>query len=255
MLLTTLDPDNRLVAAELEDRWEAALRELKQAEDAAAQASQVVVVPFALTAEMKAAFTAIGQKLPQIWDQNLLSREQKKALLRCLIDKIALHRIARDQAQARIIWIGGETTTLVIPVQVGSFAFLSNAAEMESLIVKLASDGLPDEEIAAQLTAQGHRSPMRQQVLPSTVRTIRLRHGIMLKRHQSHPRRIDGFLTVSQLAKKLGISIHFIYDRIHNGTIKISKDKKTRGYLFPDRPTTIKQFRKLIDGRIQTLDF
>jgi len=250
-----VDPDNRLVAAELEDRWESALRELKQAEDAAAQASQVVVVPFALTAEMKAAFTAIGQKLPQIWDQNLLSREQKKALLRCLIDKIALHRIARDQAQARIIWIGGETTTLVIPVQVGSFAFLSNAAEMESLIVKLASDGLPDEEIAAQLTAQGHRSPMRQQVLPSTVRTIRLRHGIMLKRHQSHPRRIDGFLTVSQLAKKLGISIHFIYDRIHNGTIKISKDKKTRGYLFPDRPTTIKQFRKLIDGRIQTLDF
>ena len=28
------DPDNRLVAAELEKRWEAALRELKQAEDA-----------------------------------------------------------------------------------------------------------------------------------------------------------------------------------------------------------------------------
>jgi hypothetical protein len=55
-----VDPDNRLVAAELEARWEAALRELKQAEDAAAQASQVIVVPFALTAEMKVAFTAMA---------------------------------------------------------------------------------------------------------------------------------------------------------------------------------------------------
>src|SRR5262249_59828621 len=98
------------VAAELEARWEAALRELKKAEDAAAQADQIVVVPFALTAELKAAFTSIGQRLPQIWEQDLLSREQKKALLRCLIDKIALHRFAPDRVQARIVWIGGGKT-------------------------------------------------------------------------------------------------------------------------------------------------
>jgi DNA invertase Pin-like site-specific DNA recombinase len=230
-----VDPDNRLVAAELEARWEAALRELKQAEDAAAQADQVVVVPFALTAELKAAFTAVGKKLPQIWEKDLLAREQKKALLRCLIDKIALHRIARDRVQARIVWVGGETTTLLVPVQCHSFAALTAAREMEELILKLAAEGVADEEIAARLTAQGHRSPMHPSVLPSTVRTIRLKHRIMIKRHQSHPRRIDGCLTVPQLAKELGITVHFIYDRIHNGTIEIA--------------------RKLIDGRLQKLRF
>jgi DNA invertase Pin-like site-specific DNA recombinase len=250
-----VDPDNRLVAAELEARWEAALRELKQAEGAAAQADQVVVVPFALTAELKAAFTSIGQRLPQVWDQDLLSRERKKALLRCLIEKIALHRIAPDRAQARIVWIGGETTTLQIPVQVKRFAALSGAREMEQTILKLAAEGVSDEEIARRLTEGGHRSPMRQHVLPSTVKTIRLKHGIMLKRHQSHPRRINGFLTVPQLAKELGLSVHFIYDRIHNGAIKIAKDEATGLYLFPNRPTTIEQFRKLIDGRIQNLRF
>jgi hypothetical protein len=204
-----VDPDNRLVAAELEARWEAALRELKHAEEAAVQAKHLVVVPFALTAELQSAFTAIGQKLPQIWDQDLLAREQKKALLRCLIEKIALHRVARDHIQARIVvWAGGETTTWRIPVQVGSFAFLSTATEMENLIVQLASEGLPDEAIAEQLTAPGHRSPMRQLVLPSTVKTIRLKHGILQKRSQSHPRRIDGYLTVPQLAKTLDISVH-----------------------------------------------
>jgi hypothetical protein len=42
------------------------LRELKHAEEAAAQAKHLVVVPFALTAELKSAFIAIGQKLPQV---------------------------------------------------------------------------------------------------------------------------------------------------------------------------------------------
>jgi DNA invertase Pin-like site-specific DNA recombinase len=250
-----VDPDNRLVAAELEARWEAALRELKHAEEAAAQAKHLVVVPFALTAELKSAFTAIGQKLPQVWDQNLLAREQKKALLRCLIEKIALHRIVRDRAQARIVWVGGETTTLLIPVQVGSFAFLSTAHEMEKLIVKLASEGRPDEAIAEQLTAQGHRSPMRQFVLPSTVKTIRLKYGIMQQRSQSHPRRIDGYLTVPQLAKALDTSVHYLYDRIHNGTIETAKDEATGLYLFPDQPATIELFRKLLAGRLQNLRF
>lgn len=250
-----VDPDNRLVAAELEARWEAALREMKQAEDAAAQADQVVVVPFAITAELKAAFTSIGQRLPQIWDQDLLSREQKKSLLRCLIEKIALRRVAPDRAQAHIVWIGGETTTLEIPLQVKRFTALAGAQEMEQTILKLAAEGISDKEIARRLTDRSHRSPMRQHVLPSTVKTIRLKHGIMIKRHQSHPRRIDGFLTVTQLAKELGVSVHFIYDRIHNGTIEIAKDEATGLYLFPDRPTTIKQIRKLIDGRLQNLRF
>jgi DNA invertase Pin-like site-specific DNA recombinase len=250
-----VDPDNRLVASELESRWESALRDLKQAEAQAAQASQVVVVPFALTSELKSAFTAIGQKLPQVWDTDLLSREQKKALLRCLIDKVVLHRIARDQVQARIVWVGGDTTTLIIPVTVGSFASLSTATEMETLILKFAVEGISDEQIAAYLTAQGHRSPMRQFVLPSTVKAIRLKHRIMQKRTQSHPRRIKGFLTVPQLAKTLGISVHYIYDRIHNDAIQVEKDPATRLFLFPDLPSTIEQFRGLLDGHFQNLRF
>ncbi len=238
----------------MEARWEAALRELKHAEESAAQAKQVVVVPFALTAELNSAFTAIGQKLPQVWDQNLLAREEKKALLRCLVEKIALHRVARDHVQARIVWTGGETTALLIPVQVGSFAFLSTATEMENLIVKLASTGISDEAIATQLTAQGHRSPMRQFALPSTVKIVRLKHGIMQQRSQSHPRRIDGYLIVPQLAKTLDISVHY-YDRIHNGTIEVAKDEATGLYLFPNQPTTIELFRELIAGRLQNLRF
>lgn len=250
-----VDPENRLVASELEARWEAALRELKQAEEAVAQPDQVVTIPFTLTAELKEAFTAIGEKLPQIWELDLLSREQKKALIRCLIEKIVLHRSTPNRAQARIVWVGGETTTLPIELPIKRFAALPDAQEMERTILELAAAGRSDEEIAQRLTTDGHRSPMHKHVLPSTVKTIRLRHGILVKRHQSHPRRIEGYLTVPRLAKELGVTVHFIYDRIHKGTIEIVKDRTTRLYLFPDQPATIKQFRKLIDGRLQNLRF
>jgi DNA invertase Pin-like site-specific DNA recombinase len=135
------DPDNRLVAADLEARWEAALRQIKQAEEAAQPESTHTVVPFALTAELKAAFSKIGERLPHMWKQQILSQPQRKALLRCLIDKVALHRVGRSHAQVRIVWRGGETTTLLVPVRVRRWAALPAAAEMERLIIDLFTQG------------------------------------------------------------------------------------------------------------------
>lgn len=46
-----VDPDNRLIAAELERRWEMALRELRQAEEALARRRGAANAPEALTSE------------------------------------------------------------------------------------------------------------------------------------------------------------------------------------------------------------
>jgi DNA invertase Pin-like site-specific DNA recombinase len=148
-----VDPDNRLVAAELERRWEAALVALKHAEETFALKQQTTQTAASLPQELKAAFSAIGQKLPQIWDQEeLLSTPKKKALLRCLIDKVVIRRTAPDQVQARIVWQGGATTTLQVPVTVGALTSLSNFSAMEQLIVDLSQQGKLDEEIADHLT-------------------------------------------------------------------------------------------------------
>ena len=92
-------------------------------------------------------------------------------------------------------------------------------------------------------------------MLPSTVRIIRLRHRLLREQRQSHPRRIPGFLTVSQIARALKITPHWIYDRIHNGTIRVRRDRQTRLYLFPDEPQTTALFKQLRDGTLQKLRF
>jgi DNA invertase Pin-like site-specific DNA recombinase len=251
-----VDPDNRLVAAELETRWETALRALKQEEETYAQRQPTPNPLCSLPPELKEAFMTIGQKLPQIWHQEVLTQENKKAILRCLIDKVVIHRQVQDRVQTRIVWRGGDVTALEIPVPVGSFADLSTAAEMKEIILALSRQGKLDEEIAEYLTALGHRSPMQtDRVLPNTVKCIRLKEGIFQKRSQSHPRRITGYLTIPQIARRLDISLHWMYDQIYNGRIQIVKDPETKLYLFPDEPATIEMLQDLKDGNLKNLRF
>ena len=250
-----VDPDNRLVAAELEQRWEASLRELRQAEEAFARRTAARARPAALSPELRAAFTALGRRLPDLWGDPHLTRARKKALLRCLIDKVVLHRLAPDRIAVRIVWRGGESMPLEVETTVGALSGLSRGAEMEARILALARAGIDDRTIAEELTTEGHRSPLRGHVLPSTVRAIRLRHGLLVTRHQSHPRQIAGRLTVPQLADRIVVKRHWIYDRIHNGTIAIARDKSTGLYLFPDTAGTLASFQQLRAGQLDRLQF
>lgn len=249
-----VDPDNRLVAAQLESRWEESLRQLKEAEATLAHEEQHLP-SWAIPADLLEAFQDIGPRLPELWNQGILSWAQKKTLLRCLIDKVVIHRTASDKVMTRVVWHGGAVTSGEVPVPVRSFAFLSNAKEMEQAILDLVDAGVCDEQIAEQLTNEGYRSPRHPTVLPSTVKTVRLRQGVIRQPCQSHPRRVPGHLTVSQLAEKLEISTNWIHHRIYNGTIRVEKDTNHNCYLFPDKPDVLRKFRQLVAGNITELGF
>lgn len=239
------DPENRLVTGELERRWETSLRELQSAEEELKRLRQDAP-SYIIPEDLLEMLRDVGSRLPELWNAKLFSDAQKKALLRSLIDKVVIHRLAPDQVQTRVVWRGGATTSDVVRVTVGKFAWLSSAAEMESTIKSMTAEGHSDAAIAEHLTAAGHRSPRADTVLESTVRLTRLRLGILRTRHQSHPRRVDGFLTIPQLAKKLGVSRWWISDRIANGTIQAKKDQKAKCYLFPDTPAVLAEMKALV---------
>jgi DNA invertase Pin-like site-specific DNA recombinase len=249
------DPDNRLVTAELERRWESALRELKHAESSYLADNDTMATSYQIDLESRRVLTEAGQQIPQWWRTDRFSREQKKALLRCLIDKVVVYRSAPDRVHCRVVWKGGETTDADVAVTVGSWSRLSAGPEIEESILRLAREGRSDEEIARCLTEQGHHSPRHTTVLRSSVQNVRLRHGLLRNRRQSHPRQIPGFLTIPQLTGKLGLERSWIYDRIHNGTIQVALDVERKLYLFPDCPATLAKFRQLRAGKLNTLRF
>jgi DNA invertase Pin-like site-specific DNA recombinase len=248
------DPENRLVAGELEKRWETALRELRTAEEEQARlASTPPIAP--LVDATRAALIAAGTSLPQWWSEGRFTREQQKALLRSLIDKIVLHRLAADRVRCRIVWRGGETATADLPVTTGTLKTMTNFAEMERQILASAKSGQSDDDIALSLTRAGFRSPRHDRVLPSTVKSIRLQHRILIEKRQSHPRQIRGRWTVPQVAARLKVEKHWLYDRIHKDTIAIARDEKTKLYLFPAKPETLRVLRQLQQGLVNTVRF
>ena len=78
-------------------------------------------------------------------------------MLRCLIDKVVVHRIAPDRVHCRVVWKGGEATDADVTVTVGSWSRLSKGREIEESILRLARQGKSDEEIARYLTERGHK--------------------------------------------------------------------------------------------------
>ena len=134
-------------------------------------------------------------------------------------------------------------------------AMTANRAGFPSNWPCSARQGKTDEEIARYLTQRGHHSPRHTTVLCSSVKIVRLRHGLFRDRRQSHPRQVPGFLTVPQLTAKLELERDWIYDRIHNGTIRVALDVERRLYLFPDTPETLARFRRLRAGKLDSLRF
>ena len=250
------DPDNRLVTAELERRWETALAALRQAEQSSGQQKadgQQRPEGGLLTLDpaLHRTLQNLGQRLPEWWPR--LSNRQRKQLLRCLIDKVVLHRSPSDTVQVRVVWRGGDSSSMAVGVPVRTMQQLHQFKQMQQEIARLCAQGRNDAQVARQLTQAGFRSPSSCTVLPGTVREVRLREGILLSPRQSRRRGIKGYLTVTQLARKLRIPGHWIYDRIHSGTIQVRKDKRSRTYLIPNTGKTVVQFRALLAGKLQTL--
>jgi DNA invertase Pin-like site-specific DNA recombinase len=235
-----VDPAHRQGAAALEHAWAVALQALKQAAAAEQPRAQARTPPaHALPPALQAAVRAMGQHLPALWPTDVLAQAQRKALLRCLIATVVLQRARRDQMHPRMVWRGGETTTCEVPVAVGALTALPGAHEMAQQMRGLFAVGTSDDEMARQLTQHGSRSPRRPAVLPSTVKGIRLKLGLMQHRSQSHPRRIAGSLTVPQLAKALGLTPHWVSHQSKRGTVVIQREAQTRLYRFPDCPETL----------------
>jgi hypothetical protein len=101
-------------------------------------------------------------------------------------------------------------------------------------------------------------SPQKTYGVRSTVQTIRHRHGLLRGgrvKGKSRAHHVAGYLTLSQVARKLEVPNPWMYNRIYNGAIQVVKDGRTGLYLFPDKPATIERFRELKEGKIRKLHF
>jgi hypothetical protein len=250
-----VDPDNRLVAGELERRWEAALNEVRAAEEALArQASPEPITQLAMGKNLNSKVVALAGHLPQIWADEATKDAHRKALLRCLVEKVVLDRGERDVAQVRIVWRGGAVTELGVKMKVNSVSDLRRGEEMCDRLLDLARGGVPDDEIAAVLTDEGHRSPnCAEKVLPITVQRIRLGAGIKVTAQRNRWSHDASALSAMELAAKLNIPVNWLYVQIRQRRLLIDR-QPTGAYLFQNSPAVMDAIRDLRNHTISHLD-
>jgi DNA invertase Pin-like site-specific DNA recombinase len=241
-----VDPENRLVAAELERRWEQALQNLEQAEREA-QAIEPTLEP--LSDELRRQLIEAQPTLQQMWEDGSLNNARKKELLRTLIDKVVLKRPAPETCECRIVWQGGDWTTGRLTIPVVKYVELVDGEALIAEVLRRAKAGQSDELIAAELTRAGYHAPLKKQLSVGSVRRIRVSHGVYSCKMQFRQRGLPGWITVGAAAKRLGEQVAWAYYLIRQRRLQIERDPEIGIYLVPDTKKALKELKELLRGK------
>ncbi|CAN5840055.1 recombinase family protein [soil metagenome] len=241
-----VDPDNRLVAHELERDWEDKLRQLHVVREVLERFTQTVPESPNITPSLRQQLSHLNQELPKLWADGKLTPEQKKQLLRSLIAKVLLKRIAPDQVQVKVIWVSGHFSEGIVCPPIWRQTETSHYADMVARIKQLWQQGQTDAQIADVLNQEGFHSARQQKVTDHIVLSIRHQQQWSSICHTYQDvEKVDGLWTIKGLAAQLGVKIHWIYNRIRNGFLtEFDLVRQPRGYyLIRDNAALMERLR------------
>ena len=224
------DPENRLVASELERRWEDALNALRVAENEQQLLDQENG-DRTLSPSLAKQWNAAGASISSHWHDERLDNTQKKRIVRALIDKVVLRHPEAGKLEIKIVWKSGMHTTQAIDLRVGSLASLAKGNELRDKIIELAKSAMPDEWIAYTLSRQGYRACYHTYVGLSTVQRIRREEGIKYDPQMRFLRDNARRFSLRQLAKKLDVKITWVFEQIILDKVAIEPDPTERRFI------------------------
>jgi excisionase family DNA binding protein len=209
-----VDPDNRLVAGELERRWNEKLVQLHALEVQLDNLNQTEQTP-ALSVADRARLMILGKDLAKAWDSPGVSVETRKKIIRLLVKEIIIDII--DETLALVIhWQGGDHTEMKVKKnKVGQTRWTTEAGVID--LVRVLARQLPDNAIAAILNRSGKTTAHGASWTRTHVRGLRNTHGIAVYREGERAER--GEVTLDEAAEILQVSRATAYRMVTNGVI------------------------------------
>jgi DNA invertase Pin-like site-specific DNA recombinase len=222
-----VDPDNRVVARTLERDWEERLRALEAVERQHAEARREARVE--LTAEDRRRVRELARDLPAVWAAPTTCTADRKAMLRLVIEAIAVHPVdvPKRTTRLRVQWQSGAVSELEIG-RPARGQYRTHAVEVVERIRQLATAGLDDHGIARRLGGEGLRTGSG---LPWSARTVldtRRKHRIRrVTDDPSNPplphRHPDGRYSVPGAAARFGVSHNVVRWWIEHGLVPAAR--------------------------------
>jgi DNA invertase Pin-like site-specific DNA recombinase len=232
------DPDNRLIAAQLEKSWEAALQRVKSCEarlEAHAPGKSVPMPDLA----------GLAEDLEAAWHTPGVTMRSRQQLLRALIvDIIADVDEGTREVILTIHWRGGQHSQLRVR-KPKSGEHGCRTSEEALAVMRSMATRWSDADIAASLNRMGMRTGQDKSWTAHRVSSLRRVHGIHAYRSAE---KTGEWLTLSEAAAQLGVSHHRVRTLIQAGLV--GADQVMRGAPYQIRASDLDdpRIKAFLDG-------
>lgn len=215
-----VEPENRLVARNLEREWNEKLAAHERLEQEFA--ARPSLTARRLTPEDRERILALAQDVPAVWQAPTTTHAERKQLLRFLIKDVTLTK-RETTIHITIRWQTEASTPLDIPRPPRSCDVRRTSPAVVERVRGLAVNHT-DHQIADQLNAEGLRPGLGGQFTPSKVQWLRYAYAIPnfcpdAPGVAPNGQRGDGRYCVQAAAKLLNVNISTIIDWCKSGKL------------------------------------
>jgi hypothetical protein len=236
------EPENRLVGRSLETRWEQKLRELAEAEAELVEQNKPAPEP------SREQLQALACNLPKLWAAESTQHRDRKRLLRTMIADVTLtSKPAGPEVSVGIRWRSGASEQHTVHRPKTRQEVIRTPAAAIELTRRLASTHT-NAQIAERLNRAGLHAGTGGPFKAEHVQWIRWRHKIPYPATWAR----DGELTVSQIAKRFGISDGTVYAWIETGKLVARRGPANRLYV-PFPPPVEQNCQQLVTNSVHLL--
>jgi len=223
------EPENRLVARNLERHWETKLRAVEEAEqefEAWRRRHGTV-----LTDEDRQQILALGEDLSKLWAAPTTTNADRKQIIRLIIKDVVLdQKRERGKLWFKINWQTGATTEHRIKRRTTSYREHADLEPMQARVRTLNAEGKTDNEIAAMLASEGYRTTKGGQINSVSVYRMRKCWGIRANRQYEdgrNPQRWeDGTYSIQGEAAAIGVMAGAVHRWLRGGLLDARQSAK-----------------------------
>lgn len=219
------EPENRLVARELERRWEAALTQQRQLDDGYERFVQSA--PAELSDTALSAIRALAADLPAVWSAATTTPADRQRIARLLLERVVVTvDKASERVEVTLHWVGGAVGTHTITRPVARYTQQAEYPRLVTRLRALCTGRRTSTEIARQLNAEGFHPPKRtMQFTGEMVRRLTVHLGLFRRpRHGSTAGLGQDEYRPMGLARRLGLSRDTVRRWLRAGWLNVRRD-------------------------------
>jgi DNA invertase Pin-like site-specific DNA recombinase len=211
------EPENRLVARELERRWEEALAGLRRVEDDYARFQ--AELPREMTAAERGRIRKLAADLPALWASPTTCGADRRAVVRLLIERVELTRRGGSElVDVVVYWRGGAVGRHVVRQRIRRYRDLNRHAALLARLRELRAEGQPSGPTADALNAEGFVMPRGEHFTRQTVRRLLREFGLTGRTFGPLPGPDEWWLR--DLASTLEVTPHVLYRWQESGYVR-----------------------------------